>query len=187
VEAGNLPPFATVRIQMADLTPNGEKWKGRGKLKIPNSEGLLIQLFLRAREATGFPETPLMNMTFASAKHRVTAIPPPQKGVIGADALTIRINNIGDTKMKLVMRLFSEAGGDPIWVGTLVESLPKMDTSRVTNEDLAKTTEVTWAGKAFAEIFPEDVKQRCNGKMLMQNIVRQYGIIMAPLSNITPD
>jgi len=187
VEAGNLPPFAAVRIQMADLTSDGVSWKGRGKLKIPNSEGLLIQLFLRAREATGFPETPLMNMTFASAKHRVTAIPPPQKGVIGADALTIRINNIGDTKMKLVMRLFSEAGGDPIWVGTLVESLPPIATSRVTNEDLAKTTEVTWEGRAFAEIFPEDVKQRCNGKMLMQNLVRQQNIRMAPLSNITPD
>ncbi len=187
VEAKDLPQFAAVPIQMADLTSNGENWNGRGKLKIPNPEGLLIQAFLRAREATGFPETPLMNMTFASAKHRVTAIPPPKKGVIGADQITIRITNIGDTEMKVKMRLFSQEGGDPIWVGDLMtEALPPIATSRFTSDDLATITGTTWEGRAFAEIFPEDVKQRCNGKMLMQNLVRQNGIRMAPLSNITP-
>ncbi len=187
VKADKLPPFASVRLQMKDLTSDGSTWKSRAILKIPNSEGLLIQLFLRAREATGFPETPLMDHTFASAKHRVTNIPPQTKGVVGADTMAIRITNIGDTEMKVKMRLFSEEGGDPIWVGDLMtEALPPMATVRFTSGDLETITGVTWEGRLFAEIFPEDVKQRCNGKMLIQSTIRQYSIRMAPLSNITP-
>jgi hypothetical protein len=188
VKSDSLPPFATVRLQMADLTSDGESWETRGKLKIPNSEGLLIQLFLRAKSSKdGLSESPLMDLTFASAKHRVTNIPPPpSKGTYGADIMNIRITNIGDTKMKVKMRLFSEAG-ELLWVGDLMtEALPSMATGRVASEDLTKITGQTWEGRAFAEIFPEDVKQRCNGKMLIQSLMRQNGVPLAPVSNITP-
>ncbi len=137
MKSGNLPPFATVRLTIEDLTSNGESWTGRGKLKIPNAEGLLIQLLLRAKEAKGFPETPLMDLTFASAKHRVTNIPLPKAGVIGADSMSIRITNIDDTSMKVKMRFFSREG-ELLWVGDLMtEELPLMATGRLTSKNLA--------------------------------------------------
>lgn len=66
IEQGSLKPHQTVRLQMEDLTADGASWTGRAVLtlysNVPYPE---LQVFglLRAREATGFPETPLMNMS----------------------------------------------------------------------------------------------------------------------------
>jgi hypothetical protein len=66
VEQGNLEPHQTVRLQMADLTADGSSWTGRAVLtlesNIPHPK-MQVYGLLRAREATGFPETPLMNMS----------------------------------------------------------------------------------------------------------------------------
>jgi hypothetical protein len=66
VEQGSLEPHQTVRLQMADLTADGSSWKGRAVLtlesNIPHPK-MQVYGLLRAREATGFPETPLMNMS----------------------------------------------------------------------------------------------------------------------------
>lgn len=66
IEQGNLKPHQTVRLQMEDLTADGSSWTGRAVLtlssNVPYPE-LQIYGLLRAREATGFPETPLMNMS----------------------------------------------------------------------------------------------------------------------------
>jgi len=66
IEQGSLKPHQTVRLQMEDLTADGASWRGRAVLtlysNVPYPE---LQVFglLRAREATGFPETPLMNLS----------------------------------------------------------------------------------------------------------------------------
>jgi hypothetical protein len=66
IEQNNLMPHQTVRLQMEDLTADGASWTGRAVLmlhsNVPYPE-LQIFGFLRAREATGFPETPMMNMS----------------------------------------------------------------------------------------------------------------------------
>jgi hypothetical protein len=66
IEQGNLKPHQTVRLQMEDLTADGSAWTGRAVLVLEsNIPHPLMQVYglLRAREATGFPETPLMNMS----------------------------------------------------------------------------------------------------------------------------
>jgi hypothetical protein len=66
VEQGGLEPHQTVRLQMSDLTADGSSWTGRAVLtlesNIPHPK-MQVYGLLRAREATGFPETPLMNMS----------------------------------------------------------------------------------------------------------------------------
>lgn len=66
IEQGGLKPKQTVRLQMEDLTADGASWTGRAVLVLEsNIPHPLMQVYglLRAREATGFPETPLMNMS----------------------------------------------------------------------------------------------------------------------------
>jgi hypothetical protein len=66
IEQGGLKPHQTVRLQMEDLTADGASWAGRAVLTLEsNIPHPLMQVYglLRAREATGFPETPLMNMS----------------------------------------------------------------------------------------------------------------------------
>jgi hypothetical protein len=66
IELGSLKPHQTVRLTLDDLKGGGETWKGRAVLTLEsNIPHPLMQVFglLRAREAQGFPETPLMNMS----------------------------------------------------------------------------------------------------------------------------
>lgn len=66
VELGNLKPHQTVRLTLDDLKSGGETWKGRAVLVLEsNIPHPLMQVFglMRAKEGTGFPETPLMNMS----------------------------------------------------------------------------------------------------------------------------
>ncbi len=66
IEQGGLKPHQTVRLQMEDLKADGASWEGRAVLVLEsNIPHPLMQVYglLRAREATGFPETPLMNMS----------------------------------------------------------------------------------------------------------------------------
>jgi hypothetical protein len=66
IELGSLKPHQTVRLTLDDLKGGGETWKGRAVLTLEsNIPHPLMQVFglLRAIEAQGFPETPLMNMS----------------------------------------------------------------------------------------------------------------------------
>jgi hypothetical protein len=107
-------------------------------------------------------------------------VPPPKKGVIGADQLSIRVTNDSAIAGKLTGKLYDQAGGDPIWSGDLTtEEVPIGATTRFTSEDLATITGVTWDGRAVLEI------STIIPKIEVLALIRQNGIRMAPLSNLS--
>jgi hypothetical protein len=177
VEMGNLAPFATVSLTLENLTANGVTWTGRATLKIVNAEGLLAQSFLRPHASlTGLSTS---NIGYGTTKHRISYIPTNSVVTPGADTGTIVITNIADIPVKNVSaRLFTPDGP--------TELAPKA-TLRISSDNLGKIFEVkALKGKAFMEIFPQDVTQRCNGKMLIQNFIQQKNIAFSPLINVTP-
>lgn len=107
-------------------------------------------------------------------------VPPPKKGVVGADQLSIRVTNDSAIAGKLTGKLYGQEGGDPIWTGDLTtEEVPVGSTARFTSEDLATITGVTWDGRAVLEI------STILPKVEVLALIRQYGIRMAPLSNLS--
>jgi hypothetical protein len=107
-------------------------------------------------------------------------VPPPKKGVIGADQLSIRVTNDSAIAGKLTGKLYGQEGGDPIWTGDLTtEELAIGATARFTSEDLATITGVTWDGRAVLEI------STIIPKIEVLALIRQDGIRMAPLSNLS--
>jgi hypothetical protein len=107
-------------------------------------------------------------------------VPPPKTGVIGADQLSIRVTNDSAIAGKLTGKLYGQEGGDPIWSGDLTtEELAIGATARFTSEDLATITGVTWDGRAVLEI------STIIPKVEVLALIRQNGIRMAPLSNLS--
>jgi len=72
-----------------------------------------------------------------SAKHRLTNIPRPREGVVGAELATISIVNIGDTPMKVLAKLYDMRGVN--WNFTLTDSLAPMATLTTNSDKLAET------------------------------------------------
>lgn len=110
----------------------------------------------------------------------VFTVPPPKAGVIGADSLSIRVTNNSPLSGKLMGKLYSQDGGDPIWMGDLTtEEVPAGATVRFTSEEVATISGQTWDGRAvlvIAAILP---------RLEVLSLIRQNGIRMAPLSNIS--
>ncbi len=107
-------------------------------------------------------------------------VPPPKKGVIGADQLSIRVTNDSALSGKLMGKLYSQEGGDPIWSGDLTtEEVAAGATTRFTSEDLETITGVTWDGRAVLEI------STILPKIEVLALIRQNGIRMAPLSSLS--
>lgn len=107
-------------------------------------------------------------------------VPPPKAGVIGADTLAIRVTNRSTISGKLMGKLYSQDGGDPIWSGDLTtEEVPSWATARFTSEDIATISGQTWDGRAVLEISTT----LPNIEVLA--LIRQNGIRMAPLSNLS--
>lgn len=107
-------------------------------------------------------------------------VPPPKKGVIGADQLSIRVTNDSALSGKLMGKLYSQEGGDPIWSGDLTtEEVPSGATVRFTSEDVATITGQTWDGRAVLEI------STILPKIEVLALIRQNGIRMAPLSSLS--
>jgi hypothetical protein len=179
-----LEAFESVRLKMDDLTAGGDQWKTKGILKISNADTFLIRHFFRSKSNDPIVAVREMEVGRGSAKHRLTNIPPPAIGVVGAELATISIVNIGDTPMKVRARLHDMNGGDHYI--TLTDSLAPMATLLTSSVQLANTFGITWAGRAWIEIYPEDARQRCNGKMLVQSLVQQRAVPNAPLFNATP-
>jgi hypothetical protein len=66
IEQGNLIAHQTQRLTLEDLKAAGETWAGRAVLTLEsNIPHPYMQVYglLRAKEGSGFPETPLMNMS----------------------------------------------------------------------------------------------------------------------------
>jgi hypothetical protein len=107
-------------------------------------------------------------------------VPPPKKGVIGADQLSIRVTNDSALSGKLMGKLYSQDGGDPIWTGDLTtEEVAAGATVRFTSEDVATISGTTWDGRAVLEI------STTLPKIEVLALIRQNGIRMAPLSNLS--
>jgi hypothetical protein len=107
-------------------------------------------------------------------------VPPPKAGVIGADTLAIRVTNNSLSSGKLFGKLYSQDGGDPIWSGDLTtEEVPAGATVRFTSEDVARVSGQTWDGRAILEI------STIIPWIEVMPLIRQNGIRMAPLSNIS--
>jgi hypothetical protein len=107
-------------------------------------------------------------------------VPPPKAGVIGADQLSIRVTNDSALSGKLMGKLYSQDGGDPVWSGDLTtEEVPAGATVRFTSEDVATISGQTWDGRAVLEI------STILPKIEVLALIRQNGIRMAPLSNLS--
>jgi hypothetical protein len=107
-------------------------------------------------------------------------VPPPKKDVIGADQLSIRVTNDSALSGKLMGKLYNQDGEAPIWTGDLTtEEVAAGATIRFTSEDLAEITGVTWDGRAVLEI------STILPKIEVLALIRQNGIRMAPLSNLS--
>lgn len=107
-------------------------------------------------------------------------VPPPKKGVIGADSLAIRVTNDSLVSGKLMGKLYNPDGGDPIWWGDLTyEEVAAGSTVRFTSEDVATITGTTWDGRAVLEISTSIPR------IEVLALIRQNGIRMAPLSNLS--
>ena len=180
-----LNAFESVSLDMGYLTAGGDQWKTKGILKISNADTLLIQHFLHSKSNDENDEIVAkrnMEAGRGSAKHRLTNIPSP----VSVALATISIVNIGDTPMKVRAVLHDMNGGDGNGSITLTDSLAPMATLTTNSDKLAETFGVTWGGRAWIEIYPDDARQRCNGKMLVQSLVQEMGNNDAPLFNVTP-
>jgi hypothetical protein len=117
-------------------------------------------------------------------------VPPPTGGKVGADQLNIRITNDSAIAGKLMGKLYTSDGGEPVWTGTLTmkdgkeyEVAPGA-TVRLTSDDLVGLTALTgWEGAngnrgvlEISTILP---------KVEVLTLIRQQGIRMGPLSNLS--
>jgi hypothetical protein len=110
----------------------------------------------------------------------VYAVPPPAKGVRGADVINIRITNDSSVSGKLLGKLYSKDGGEPIWTGDLMaEELRPQATVRITSDELATLSGVTWDGRAVLKI------SSTIPNMEVMALIRQNGLPFAPLSNLS--
>jgi len=136
-----------------------------------------------------FSDARYQDLTVAGNLRKITSdgtvctvfnIPPPKAGVTGADTLAIRVTNNSLISGKLFGKLYSQEGGDPIWLGDLTtEEVPAGATVRFTSENVATISGQTWDGRAVLEI------STIIPWIEVMPLIRQNGIRMAPLSNIS--
>lgn len=170
-ELGTVAPFATFIVNSGDLLAklaNYVRFPERAALAVTATDPAKLSIVNLQWEGSD-----ISDFSGYTRKHRLFSIPPPSSTDDEAD---IRITNIGNTRVVLRMRMFQEDGsciascsGAALNGGN--ELAPKA-TLVLDNKDIADLG-FTWAtGRAWAEIFPEQVEDRCDGQLLMQMSIR---------------
>lgn len=160
-----LGAFATLSLDKGSLKSYGFSWdSGRANLVVTATD--LTKLSILHTQRNSAPNSPLVDFSGYTMKHRLFGIPL----WAASEIPSIKISNMGDTGMVVLMRLFDRDG---------VLLTPQTATLNGGNELAPKATlpigreSIKSLGfesqkSLWAEIFPAQVKQRCNGKMLMQ-------------------